>query len=106
MPGAILPRRRPYDAAVFAEDAAPFIDSYRQAQEWRQEPGEGSLHAGAIGETDQIAALDSFAEQMDQVRQEVDSPRFAATADRPTRVELGLQYYPQMWHKIEAMMGD
>jgi len=95
-------------AAVFAEDAVPFIDSYRQAQE----VGDSSLEKArsgliAIGETDQIAALDSFAEQMGQVREDVDAVLvFSVTADRPTRVEVGLQYYPQMWPRIEAMMGD
>jgi hypothetical protein len=95
-------------AAVFAEDATPFTDSYRQAQEAGDESLEKARSTlAAIGEIDQIAALDSFAEQMDQVRQEVDTVLvFAATADRPTRVELGLQYYPQMWPKIEVMLGE
>jgi diguanylate cyclase (GGDEF)-like protein/PAS domain S-box-containing protein len=95
-------------AAIFAEDAVPFIDSYRQ----EQEVGDSSLEKArsgliAIGETDQIAALDSFAEQMGQLREEVDAVLvFSVTADRPTRVELGLQYYPQMWPRVDAMMGD
>jgi len=95
-------------AAVFAEDAVPFTDSYRQAQD----VGDSSLEKArsgliAIGETDQIAALDSFAEQMGQVREDVDAVLvFSVTADRPTRVELGLQYYPQLWPRVDAMMGD
>jgi len=95
-------------AAIFAEDAVPFIDSYRQAQE----VGDSSLEKArsgliAIGETDQIAALDSFAEQMGQLREDVDAVLvFSVTADRPTRVDLGLKYYPQMWPRVDALMGD
>ena len=55
-------------AAVFAEDAVPFVDSYRQAQVEGDRGIERARSTLAeIGETEQIAALDSFAEQMGQL---------------------------------------
>jgi PAS domain S-box-containing protein len=95
-------------AAVFAEDAVPFIDSYRQAQVDGDKSMERARSTLAeIGKTDQIAALGSFAKQMGQLREDIDAVLvFSVAADRPTRVEVGLQYYPQMWPRVDAMMGD
>jgi diguanylate cyclase (GGDEF)-like protein/PAS domain S-box-containing protein len=94
-------------AAVFIQDPVPLIASYRQVQV----EGDESLEQArtgliALGESSETGALDSFAEQMGQLRQEVDTVlTVGVIAERSTRVELGLQYYPQMWPKIEAMMA-
>ncbi len=94
-------------AAVFSEDPIPLITSYRQAQE----AGDESLLQArsaliAVDETDDIGTLDSFAEQIGQLRQEVDAVlTVGVAADRSTRIELGSQFYPQMWPKIEDMMA-
>jgi len=94
-------------AAVFSEDPIPLVTSYRQAQE----AGDESLQQArsaliAVDETNEIGTLDSFAEQIGQLRQEVDAVLTAGVAaDRSTRIELGSQFYPQMWPKIEDMMA-
>lgn len=94
-------------AAVFIQDPVPLIASYHQVQV----EGDESLEQArtglmALGESSETGALDSFAEQMGQLRQEVDTVlTVGVIAERSTRVELGLQYYPQMWPKIEAMMA-
>jgi nitrogen fixation/metabolism regulation signal transduction histidine kinase len=94
-------------AAVFMQDPVPLIASYRQVQV----EGDESLEQArsgltALGESSEISVLDSFAEQMGQLRQEVDTVlTVGVIAERSTRVELGLQYYPQMWPRIEAMMA-
>jgi diguanylate cyclase (GGDEF)-like protein/PAS domain S-box-containing protein len=94
-------------AAVFSEDPIPLVTSYRQAQD----AGDESLQQArsaliAVDETDEIGTLDSFTEQIGQLRQEVDAVlTVGVTADRSTRIELGSQFYPQMWPKIEDMMA-
>jgi diguanylate cyclase (GGDEF)-like protein/PAS domain S-box-containing protein len=94
-------------AAVFMQDPVPLIASYHQVQV----QGDESLKQArsgliALDESGEISVLDSFAEQMGQLRQEVDTVlTVGVVAERSTRVELGLQYYPQMWPRIEAMMA-
>ena len=95
-------------AAVFMEDPIPLIDSYRDAQVVGDESLEQARSGlTALGAPDEINVLDSFAQQIGQLRQVVDGVlSHGAVADTSARVALGLQYYRQMWPDIESMMGD
>jgi diguanylate cyclase (GGDEF)-like protein len=95
-------------SALFMEDSRPLIDSYHEAQVAGDE-GLEQARTGltALGASDGINVLDSFAEQISQLRQAVDGVlAFDTTADTSARVALALQYYPQMWPKIESMLED
>ena len=95
-------------AAVFMPDPVPLIESYRQAQvEGDENLEEARAGLTTLGETDEISQLDNFAERMGQLRDEVEAVlTVGVVAERSTRVELGLQYYPQMWPRTEAMLAS
>ena len=94
--------------AVFAEDAAPYISLYSQAQN----AADSSLERAraqlvAIGDANEIAAFDDFLSQMGQSRQELDAlAELNATLDRATRIERGLQSSAQVEPGVTAMMAD
>jgi diguanylate cyclase (GGDEF)-like protein/PAS domain S-box-containing protein len=95
-------------AAVFMPDPGPIIESFRQAQvEADQDLERAREMLVALGETDEISVLDSFAEQMNQIRAEVEAVAdVGVVAERSARVEMGLRYFPQMWPRIESMLAD
>ena len=94
--------------AVFAEDAAPYISLYGQAQN----AADSSLERAraqlvAIGDANEIAAFDDLLSQMGQSRQELDAlAESNATLDRTTRIERGLQSSAQVEPGVTAMMAD
>jgi len=94
--------------AVFVEDAAPYINLYRQAQDKADSILEGARsQLVAIGDADEIAEFDSFLNQMGQSRQELDARAYLSAAlDRPTRIEQGVQSYSQLQPGVAAMMAN
>ena len=75
-PGAILPQRHPTDGHGIAEDATPFIDSYRQAvAEGDQQLLGVQVELTALGDTDTLAALGSFTEETRQQAEQVRGSR-------------------------------
>jgi len=91
-------------AAVFAEDATPFVDSWRQAvAEGDQQLLGAQVALTELGDKDTVAALDSFTEetrhQAEQVQAIVD---FAVTADVSTRIDAGQQQYAPLWAETQA----
>jgi diguanylate cyclase (GGDEF)-like protein/PAS domain S-box-containing protein len=94
-------------AAVFMPDAVPLVESFRQSQVEADENLE-QARAGlnALGETDEIGVLDGFSGRMGQLRDEVEAVLgVGVIAERADRMEMGLQFYPQMWPRVEAMLG-
>ena len=95
-------------AAVFAEDAIPFIDSYRQADaEGGQQLLRARVELTALGDTDAIAALDSYIEQLGQPKARVDAIlSLAATADVSTRIDAGQQQYAPLWAETQTELAE
>ena len=94
--------------AVFAEDAAPYISLYSQAQNAADSNLERArAQLVAIGDANEITAFDDFINQMGQSRQELDAlAELNATLDRATRIERGLQSSAQVEPGVTAMMAD
>jgi PAS domain S-box-containing protein len=93
-------------AAAYEEDPALSSESYPQAQGLGDEALERA-RAGmaAIDDAGGIAVLDDFSERIGLIREQVNGVlAFGATADKATRVQLGLQYYPLMWPEVESLM--
>ncbi len=94
-------------AAVFAEDATPYVQAARQEDEQRiDELDRARTGLIALGDADGVAAIDGFLEQLDQTSQAVDAiVDSAATADIATRIAVAQQYYPQLWAEAEAQLA-
>ncbi|MGB6836071.1 MAG: PAS domain S-box protein, partial [Dehalococcoidia bacterium] len=94
--------------STFAEDPTPFYDSYRHsAAALSEDLDQARSGLVAMGDTDELAALDKSAEQIDQAQREMGALiPFGLTADPETRVEAALQYEPQLWPRLDVMMAD
>ena len=95
-------------AAVFSEDAIPFIDSYRQANAERDEQlFRARVALTALGDTDALAALDSCTERLEQTKAKIEAiVSFAATADVSTRIGLAQQQYAPLWAETQAQLAE
>jgi hypothetical protein len=95
-------------AAVFAEDAIPFIDSYRQANAERDEQlFRARVALTALGDTDALAALDSCTARLEQTKAKIEAiVNFAATADVSTRIGLAQQQYAPLWAETQAQLAE
>ena len=95
-------------AAVFAEDATPFVDSWRQANAERDKQlSQARLALTDLGDTDALAALNSYLEQTGQTAGRVEAILdFAVTADVSTRIDLGRQQFPLLWDETRAQLAD
>jgi len=95
-------------AAIFAEDATPFVDSYRQANAERDEQlFRARVELTALGDTDALAALDSCIEQLEQTKARIEAiVNFAATADVSTRIDVGQQQYAPLWAETQAQLAE
>ncbi len=94
--------------AAFADDPAPFIDSYRSTVP----PVDNDLRQArealvALNEPDGVALLDETAMDIGQIQQAIEGflPT-NLTHDRDTRLGLVIQYIPQMWPGVQTMMGN
>jgi PAS domain S-box-containing protein len=94
-------------ASIHAEDIAPLQDFYLQTAATIGEDMQAARASLiALGEIDDVAALDSINEQMSQLTQDADVTAFLAPGDIAARIELGQQYYLQIWPRVETMMAD
>jgi diguanylate cyclase (GGDEF)-like protein/PAS domain S-box-containing protein len=95
-------------AAVFSENAIPFIDSYRQANAERDEQlFRARFELTALGDTDALAALDSCTARLEQTKTRIEAiVNFAATADVSTRIDVGQQQYAPLWAETQAQLAD
>ncbi|MGD0116246.1 MAG: diguanylate cyclase [Dehalococcoidia bacterium] len=94
-------------AAVFAEDATPFVDSWRQANAERDaQLSQARAGLTVLGDTDALAALDTYMEQTGQTAGQVEAILgFAATADVSTRIDLGRQQFLPLWDETQAQLA-
>jgi diguanylate cyclase (GGDEF)-like protein/PAS domain S-box-containing protein len=95
-------------AAIFAEDATPFVDSYRQANAERDEQlFRARVALTALGDTDALAALDSCIERLEQTKAKIEAiVNFAATADVSTRIGVAQQQYATLWAETQAQLAE
>ena len=95
-------------AAVFAEDAIPFVDSYQQASAERDEQlFQARVALTELGDTDALAALDSYTGQVKETKARIDAIiNFAATADVSTRIGVGQQQFPLLWAETQAQLAE
>ncbi len=86
-------------AAVFAEDATPFIDLYHETVEERSLALDQSLAGlSALGDEDGLAVLEQFAAETAREDATIEaSVERALTADISTRIDMGQYYFPLMW---------
>jgi len=95
-------------SSAAAEDPALFYDLYRQADEaLRKGLAQARAELVAMGEKDELAAVDEAATQIDQLSQELDILwDFSLTADVDARVETAQQEVPRLWPVAMGVMGN
>ena len=93
-------------ASIFSEDAAPAAALYHQAVEAIDEDMT-SAKAGlsAMGEMDELAALNAADSEMDQLMQDPDVVALVTSLNSGDKTELGRQYYSQIWPGVERVMA-
>jgi PAS domain S-box-containing protein len=94
--------------AAFADDPAPFVDSYRSTVPPVNDDLRQAREALAIlNESDGVALLNETATDIEQIQQAIEGflPT-NLTDDRDTRLGLVIQYIPQMWPDAQTMMGN
>jgi diguanylate cyclase (GGDEF)-like protein/PAS domain S-box-containing protein len=95
-------------AAVFAQDATPFVDSYQQASAERDEQlSQARVGLADLGDTDALAALDTYTGQVGETKARIDAiVNFAATADVSTRIGVAQQQFPPLWAETQAQLAE
>ncbi len=95
-------------AAVFAKDPNPPTDSYEQAQVLGDQAlDQARSQLVAMNETDALEALNSFSLNLSDLRQDVETVLISTLGlDSETRLEVGQQYYPQMWPRLDQILTD
>jgi PAS domain S-box-containing protein len=94
-------------ASVFAEDAAPLDYLYSQAISGsRQGVDEARSELLAIGDREELAAVDQLGSQLDELTRELDALwAFALTADRDARMETAQREMARLWPLAMAVIG-
>jgi hypothetical protein len=94
-------------AAIFSDDPTALQDSFSQANVIVDEDlDRARVGLIAMDETVDLAALDAIKAQMDELMQDADVLALVASIDSGARIEMGRQFYPQVWPKVEAIMAD
>jgi len=95
-------------AAAFAEDPAPFFDSWHQAiDEVFLQQSRAQAELTALGDTDALAALDSFTTVARQTAAQLEAIiNSVVTTDVSTRVRVAQQEFPQLWDKSQANLAE
>jgi diguanylate cyclase (GGDEF)-like protein/PAS domain S-box-containing protein len=92
--------------SALVEDPAPLLELHRQATLAARENLDRA-RAGliALGDSDELAALDEFNQQMDQLAQEVDTLWVSSPAtDRNTRIETAQQLMPRLLPAAQTLV--
>ena len=94
--------------SIFQEDSTAVLDEFPPVVSIINEDLE-TARAGllAMGETDEVATLDGVNGQNDQLLQDPDVVALVqASLTGGNKMEIGQQYYPRIWPKVERMTTD
>jgi diguanylate cyclase (GGDEF)-like protein/PAS domain S-box-containing protein len=94
--------------AVFVQDPAPVIDSYRQAMAVGDEAlNQARTQLAQIGDPDTISALETFSLSLSSLRQDVEPMLASAiSVDREARLQAIQEYPPKLWPRLDQLLAD
>jgi PAS domain S-box-containing protein len=94
-------------SSIFSEDTTQIINQYPKSIETIDEDvNTARVELTALGEMDEVAALAAVDSEMNQLMQDPDVVALVTSPDSGTKIELGRQYYPRIWPRVETMMAD
>jgi PAS domain S-box-containing protein len=94
-------------SSIFSDEAFDIVEEYSQAIV-AIDNDMLAARAGlvAMGELDEVAALDAVDSQMNELMQDPDVVNLVTSLNEGDKTELGRQYYPQIWPRVDKMMAD
>jgi len=96
-----------FAASLFSEDTTPLQDTYPRADVTIREDMQAARAALiAMGEMDEVAAIDNVSAQLEGLMQDADVVALLTSTDPDARADLGKQYYSEIWPRVETMMAD